>query len=124
MKKRTSDAAKLRTYIAALPPAARRHLKAIRGEIRKVAPKAEEVISYGIPAFKVEGRVLVWYAGWKAHCSIYPFSARELEAAGIDPKKFKTSRGTVQLPLDKPVPVTLVRKLVRARLATLRKPGH
>lgn len=113
------DAARLRAYFTAQAPAARRHLKGIREVIRKLAPDAEEVISYRIPAFKVNGRILVWYAGWKAHCSLYPFSARELRVAGVDPRKFRTSRGTVQLPLDQALPVTLVRKLVRARLATL-----
>lgn len=113
------DAATLRAYFAAQAPAARRHLKGIRAVIRELVPDAEEVISYRLPAFKVNGRILVWYAGWKAHCSIYPFSARELRAAGVDPGKFKTSRGTVHLPLDKALPETLVRKLVRTRLATI-----
>jgi uncharacterized protein YdhG (YjbR/CyaY superfamily) len=108
-----------RDYIASRPVNARRHLRQIRAAVRTVAPDAVEVISYGIPAFKLEGRVLVYYAAWKEHSSVYPMTAGIQQSFARQLKRYKTSKGTIRFPLDAPLPVAFVKRLVKARIAEL-----
>lgn len=93
-------------------------LEKLRRDIHAAVPNAEECISYQVPAFRVDGRVLVWFGAGKDHCSFYPggiISGFEKELA-----KYSTSKGTIPFPPDKPLPATLVRKLVKARMARVR----
>ena len=103
-------------YLARVPEPARGTLNKIRAVIRSVVPReATETISYGMPAFKHKG-VLVWFAAFSKHCSMFP-TASVIEAFKNELKGFNTSKGTIQFPLDKPLPAALVKKLVKARVA-------
>jgi uncharacterized protein YdhG (YjbR/CyaY superfamily) len=87
----------------------------MRAAIRSAVPAdAVEIISYGIPAFKHK-RVLVWYAAFSKHCSLFP-TASVIEAFKEELKGFVISKGTIQFPTDKPLPVTLIKRLVKARV--------
>jgi uncharacterized protein YdhG (YjbR/CyaY superfamily) len=105
-------------YLAIVPESARATLLQLRGTILAVLPpEATETISYRMPAFKYRG-VLVWYAAFAEHCSLFP-GASVIAAFKNDLKSFSTSKGTIQFPLDKPLPITLIKKLVKARVAQL-----
>lgn len=103
-------------YLAGVPEPARGALNKIRAAIRSVVPpEATEIISYRMPAFKHK-RVLVWYAAFSNHCSLFP-TAAVIEAFKDELKGFTTTKGTIHFPTDKPVPVALIKKLVKARVA-------
>jgi uncharacterized protein YdhG (YjbR/CyaY superfamily) len=103
-------------YLAGVPEPARRTLHKIRAAIRSAAPpEATEAISYGMPAFKYQG-TLVWFAAFSDHCSLFP-TASLIEAFKNELKGFSTSKGTIHFTTDKPLPIALVKKLVKARVA-------
>jgi len=103
-------------YLARVPESSRSTLNKMRATIRSAVPKdAVEIISYGIPAFK-QKRVLVWYAAFSSHCSLFP-TAAIIEKFKNDLKPFSKSKGTVHFPTDKPLPTALIKRLVKARVA-------
>jgi len=103
-------------YLAAVPEPARSTLNKIRAVIRSVAPaEATEAISYGMPTFKSKG-FQMWFAAFSDHCSFFP-GASVIEAFKKELKGFTTSKGTIHFPLDKPLSATLVKKMVKARIA-------
>lgn len=106
-------------YIAAQPPPTQKILEALRAIIKKAAPKAEEVISYGMPAFKQDG-MLVFYAVWKTHVGFYP-SGSGIKDFADELSKYKTSKGAIQFPLDEPLPKDLITKIVRFRVSENQK---
>ena len=105
-------------YIAGVPEPARTTLNKMRATIRSaVPPEATEIISYRIPAFRHHG-VLVWFAAFSDHCSLFP-TAAVIEKFKNELKRFSTSKGTIQFPTDKPLPTALIKKLVKARVAQI-----
>jgi uncharacterized protein YdhG (YjbR/CyaY superfamily) len=105
------------SYLAACPEPHRSTLEKLRTTIRSVVPKeTTEAISYGMPSFRYKGG-LVGYAAFKAHCSFFPMSGRLVEEFADELKAYKTSKGTIQFPADKPLPAALVKKMVKARIA-------
>lgn len=101
-------------YIAGFPGDVQKKLEQIRATIKKAAPEAEEAISYAIPAFTLKGRPLVYFAGFKNHVSLYPVP-RGIEAFKKELSAYKGGKGTVQFPLDKPLPLNLITKIVKFR---------
>ncbi|MGQ0733777.1 MAG: iron chaperone [Acidobacteriota bacterium] len=109
-------------YFACTPAPARKLLRQMRETIRSAVPRdAVEVISYRMPAFK-HGRVLVWYAAFADHVSLFPGGSVPAGFQG-DLADFKTSKGTIQFPLDRSLPTALVRRIVRARVAEIQRKG-
>ena len=101
-------------YLAAASSEKRRALERLRQAIKAAAPKAEECISYQVPAFRLNGKFLVAYGAAANHCAFYPGST--LQALKNELKDYNTSKGTIRFPVDKALPAALVRKLVRLRI--------
>ena len=101
--------------LAAIPAKPRATLQKLRKTIRVAAPKAVETISYGIPSYRYLG-LLVGFAAFKDHCSFYVMSPSVMEAHRDELKQYDTAKGTIRFPIDKPPPITLVKKLVKARI--------
>jgi uncharacterized protein YdhG (YjbR/CyaY superfamily) len=110
-------------YIAAQPAAVRGVLKRVRSCIRKAVPGAEEAISYNIPAYKLHGGTVLYFAGWKQHYSLYPAGAKVVAAFKDELAKYQVSKGTIRFPLAEPVPVKLIEGIAkfRAKAAGMKK---
>jgi len=105
-------------YLAGVHEPAHGTLQTVRAAIRSaVPPGATETISYKIPAFR-HGEIIIWFAAFANHCSIFP-TARVIEQFKNDLKPFTISKGTIQFPTDKPLPASLLKKMVQARLAQI-----
>jgi len=102
-------------YISGFPAELREMLLKVRATIKKAAPAAEEMISYGIPAYKLHGRPLVYFAGHKNHVGFYATPTGH-EAFKDELSKYKQGKGSVQFPLDKPMPLKLIEKIVKFRV--------
>ncbi len=106
-------------YLATLPPAQHEALQHLRAQVHGLVPEAVETMSYGMPAFRLNGRMLLWFAGWKAHCSIYPLTGAFLEANTDALKAYRRTRGSLHFAPEAPLPETLVERMVQARVADL-----
>jgi uncharacterized protein YdhG (YjbR/CyaY superfamily) len=107
-------------YIAAQPQATQVVLKLVRKTIRKALPGAEEAISYNIPAYKLRGRAVLYFAGWRRHYSLYPVSAPLVGAFKDELATYKVNKGTIRFPLSAPVPVKLIERIAKYRAKELR----
>jgi uncharacterized protein YdhG (YjbR/CyaY superfamily) len=108
-------------YLDRLTSEQRAPLEKLRRAIKSAVPRAEECISYQIPAFRLDGRVLVWFHAASKHLSFFP-GAAPIKRYKAELAKYETSKGTVRFSPDEPLPATLVKKLVRARIAELSAP--
>jgi uncharacterized protein YdhG (YjbR/CyaY superfamily) len=106
----------INAHIAAFPPTTQKKLRELRSTIRAAAPTAEETVSYGIPTFKLGKKNLVHFAGYKTHIGFYPGPAA-IHHFKKELARYKTSKGAVQFPLDAPLPLSLIRRIVRFRLS-------
>src|SRR6267143_6509139 len=105
-------------YLARVPEPARSTLNKVRAAIRSAMPaEATEAISYRMPAFKYKGRPLLWLAAFSNHCSLFPMNPSVIEEFKDELKGYRTSKGTIQFPLDKPLSAALLKKMVKVRIA-------
>ena len=111
--------AQLKNYLAGLPPASRKILQELRDLIRAAAPGATDSFSYGSPAVKLKGRLLVTYTAMKRNATLSPIAASVDRTTEL--KGFGTSKDAVQFPFTKPLPAALIKRLVKARMAELPK---
>lgn len=102
-------------YIALQPADVQPILRRLRSIIRKALPGAEEVISYKIPAYKLHGRVVLYFAGWAQHYSIYPAGSKVVEILKDDLAPYEVRKGTIRFPLTKPIPVKLIERIAKLR---------
>jgi uncharacterized protein YdhG (YjbR/CyaY superfamily) len=102
-------------YLAAQPDAARRVLERLRRTIRAALPGADETISYGIPAYKLHGRVVLYFAGCREHYSLYPSSRQLVEKFKKDLASYELRKGTIRIALDEPAPAALVARIAKFR---------
>src|ERR1700733_4826836 len=120
-------------YISSQPETAQVVLQLVRRALRKALPGAEEVISYKIPAYRLNGGIVLYFAGWKQHYSLYPTGERMVKAFKDQLAPYKVSKGTIRFPLSEAVPVKLIERIAKfrakevgkrkkSRLAALRKP--
>jgi uncharacterized protein YdhG (YjbR/CyaY superfamily) len=107
-------------YIATFPDETQKILKEVRATIKAAAPEAGETISYGIPTFTLNGKYLIYFAGWKNHISIYPIPTGT-EAFNKQVSQYVEGKGTLKFPMDKPLPLKLITKIVRLRVNENRK---
>ncbi|OLC50044.1 MAG: hypothetical protein AUH43_06070 [Acidobacteria bacterium 13_1_40CM_65_14] len=108
-------------YIASHPKAVQRVLKRVRSTIRKAVPEAEEAISYQIPAYKLHGRPVLYFAGWSQHYSLYPSTDPVVAAFKEELQPYEISKGTIRFPLSEPVPVKLIDGIAKLRAKEVAK---
>jgi len=120
LARKVQERKKVLAYLASLPADARKSLQRLRRDIKAAAPGAEDSISYGLPSFRLDGRPLACYKAARNHCSFHPMSTAVIRAHAADLKAYSTSPGTIRFAPGKALPVALVRKLVKTRIAEMR----
>jgi uncharacterized protein YdhG (YjbR/CyaY superfamily) len=106
-------------YLARVSDDQRAALEKLRKTIRTIVPKAEECISYGLAAFRLDGRPIAGFGASGNHCAFYPMSGATVATLKDDLKDYETSKGAIRFPVDQPLPVALVRKLIKTRIAEI-----
>jgi uncharacterized protein YdhG (YjbR/CyaY superfamily) len=118
-REKASAAPEVDRYLEAVPEPARSTLKMIRAAIRSAAPpESTEAMGYGMPTFRYK-KALIGYAAFANHCGLFPMSAGVMAALREELSAYETSKGGIRFPVDRPVPATLIRKLIKARLAEI-----
>lgn len=120
---KTAPAKTVDEYLAAAPKDKRAALTKLRSAIKAAAPKATESISYGIVGYKQNGERVAYFGYWKDHIALYGTSGRFIKTHAAELEPYVQSKGTIQFPSDKPLPVGLVTKIVKARVAEVGKAG-
>jgi uncharacterized protein YdhG (YjbR/CyaY superfamily) len=105
--------------LAKVPQPQKRTLEALRETILEILPESEEVISYGFPGYRLNGKIICGFDAFKNHCSFFPHSSLVIPALEKELANYKTSKGALQFPIDKPLPKSLVKKLIATRLRIL-----
>jgi uncharacterized protein YdhG (YjbR/CyaY superfamily) len=108
-------------HLAKIPEPQRSTLKALRKVIREAIPEAQEVISYGFPGYKLNGKIICGFDAFKNHCSFFPHSSLVIPELSQELVNYKTSKGALQFGIDQPLPKNLVRKLINTRIRLLRE---
>jgi uncharacterized protein YdhG (YjbR/CyaY superfamily) len=108
-------------YISAQSETAQGVLQRVRSTLRKALPGAEEVISYKIPAYRQHGEIVLYFAGWKQHYSLYPAGEHLVAAFKDQLAPYKVSKGTIRFPISEPVPVKLIERIAKFRAAAHRE---
>ena len=107
-------------YLTKVAQPPRSTLKELRKTIKDIVPNAEEVIAWGMPAYKLNGKYIAGFAAFKNHCSYFPYSGSVFEELQIELEKYKYSKGALQFSIDRPLPKTLLRKLIAVRKSEIR----
>jgi len=107
-------------YIASFPADVQEQLQGVRRAMRAAAPETEEAVSYGIPTFTLDGRYLIYFAGWKRHISVYPIPAVNAQL-DKEIERYKAGKGTLRFPLNEPIPYELIGRLAAAALGNRRR---
>lgn len=116
-----SSAVAVRSYIASAPRQSRSVFRNLRSVIRAAAPAdSVETISYGIPTLKLDGQPLIYYAAWAHHVSMYPLTGQIRRDFTTELRRYKTSKGTIQFPLDERLPIGFIKRIVKTRVSELR----
>lgn len=110
-------------YVASAPKDRRAALTKLRQTIKAAAPKATEIVSYGMAGFKQDGERVAYFAYWKAHTALYGTSREFIDAHAKELKRYVQTKGTLQFPADKPLPYRLVTEIVKARIAEIEGAG-
>jgi uncharacterized protein YdhG (YjbR/CyaY superfamily) len=110
-----TNARSVSEYIGLQPRSVQATLTRVRSAIRKAVPRAEELLSYGIPTYKLHGDAVLYFAGWKQHYSLYPATSRVVAAFKSDLALYEVSKGTIRFPLSKPVPAGLIARIAKLR---------
>jgi hypothetical protein len=111
-------------HLAKIGQPHRSTLQSLRKTILEIIPEAQEVISYGFPGYKLDGKIICGFDAFKNHCSFFPHSSLVIPELGKELIYFKTSKGAIQFGPDKPLPKTLVRKLIKTRIRLLKEANN
>ena len=111
-----SNVSSIDDYIAKFPPDTQKAMKELRALIRATAPGVTERISYAMPTFDLNGRYLVYFAGWKKHIGFYPVTAEAARSFKQELKPYMSGKGSLQFPLGRPMPTDLIRRIVELRV--------